>query len=143
MITADSLLMASSSSGFFMSRGRATEMPCCKKGVTTMKMISSTSITSTIGVTLISEFNPPPPPACIPINQSPLATKSATDAGHGLIRGSTSPVRRTLWIQLLGAILDEIVNQLGSRVVHFDDEAVHLAGKVVKEPHGRNRDNQT
>src|SRR6266851_8922786 len=33
----------------------STGVPCCNIGVTTMKMISSTSITSTIGVTLMSE----------------------------------------------------------------------------------------
>ena len=34
----------------------STLMPFCNMGVTTMKMISRTSITSTMGVTLISEL---------------------------------------------------------------------------------------
>src|SRR5882762_1301012 len=55
---------------------------------------------------------------------------------------SISPVKPWLWGQLLGAILDEIVNQLGSRVIHFDDETVDLAGKVVKEPYRRDGDYQ-
>src|SRR5882762_541109 len=55
---------------------------------------------------------------------------------------SISPVKPVLWSQLLGAILDEIVNQLGSRVIHFDDETVDFAGKVVKEPYRRDRDYQ-
>src|SRR5437899_9049193 len=33
----------------------STETPCCNIGVTTMKMMRSTNITSTIGVTLMSE----------------------------------------------------------------------------------------
>ncbi len=32
--------------------------PCCNMGVITMKMINSTNITSTMGVTLISETAP-------------------------------------------------------------------------------------
>jgi hypothetical protein len=34
----------------------STLIPFCNMGVTTMKMISRTSITSTMGVTLISEL---------------------------------------------------------------------------------------
>jgi hypothetical protein len=36
--------------------GRSTSMPCCISGAVTMKMISSTNITSTNGVTLISDI---------------------------------------------------------------------------------------
>jgi hypothetical protein len=39
----------------------ATFTPDWSRGVTTMKMINSTSIMSTIGVTLISEFKSLPP----------------------------------------------------------------------------------
>ena len=42
-------------SGCVVVSGRSTSMPCCIIGAVTMKMISSTSITSTNGVTLISE----------------------------------------------------------------------------------------
>ena len=35
-------------------RGRSSGTPCTISGAATMKMMSSTSITSTIGVTLIS-----------------------------------------------------------------------------------------
>ena len=54
-------MIAGSSSGLFMSRGSATETPCWRNGVMTMKMISSTSMMSTIGVTLMSELKPPLP----------------------------------------------------------------------------------
>lgn len=37
------------------SFGRFTVTPCCNKGVTTMKMIKSTNMMSTIGVTFISD----------------------------------------------------------------------------------------
>ena len=41
--------------------GRSTRRPACTIGAVTMKMIRSTSITSTSGVTLISLIGPPPP----------------------------------------------------------------------------------
>ena len=44
---------------------------------------------------------------------------------------------------MLRTILDEIVNQLRSRVVHLYHEAIHLAGKIIEKPHGRDRHNQT
>src|SRR4051812_10023193 len=49
--------------------GSVTGTPVCSMGAATMKMISSTSITSTSGVTLISDIMPlpPPPPEDIPI----------------------------------------------------------------------------
>src|SRR5579871_2866839 len=55
------------STGAALAVGRFTFTPCWISGAVTMKMISSTSITSTNGVTLIS-FNvvrPPPLPALI------------------------------------------------------------------------------
>jgi hypothetical protein len=59
----------------FDATGRFTSTPCCSIGAATMKMISSTSITSTSGTTLISESDddtrrprprrpPPVPVAC-------------------------------------------------------------------------------
>src|SRR6187455_2899333 len=43
-------------------------MVCRLSGWMIMKMIRSTSSTSIIGVTLMSEFRPPPPPAAIAIS---------------------------------------------------------------------------
>src|ERR1051326_9321823 len=66
-------MIRGSTSGLFMFFGKATVIPCCRNGVTTMKMISRTSIMSTIGVTLISDWTPPPPPPPdIPITKSPF-----------------------------------------------------------------------
>src|SRR6266699_2562812 len=114
-MTALSLLIPWSSSGFFMPRGIATLMPDCK---------------------------PPPPPACIPISQTPFPGKQGSGYRKAPDPKSHSPAR-ALWVQLLRAILDEIVHQLGSRVVHFNHEAINLAGEVVEKPHGRNCDYQT
>src|SRR5213592_1427257 len=82
-------------------------------------MISSTSITSTSGVTLMSDLTPPlAPPRSIAIGVSP--------------RGPS--LRRRL--------LDEVVHQLRRGVVHFDVEIFDAAGQVVVEPDGRNRDDE-
>src|SRR5271157_3914546 len=51
-----SSLSASCMSSGLLTLAISTGTPCCNIGVTTMKMISSTSITSTIGVTLMSEL---------------------------------------------------------------------------------------
>src|SRR5688500_18902715 len=136
----DSLIMFGSTSGLFKFFGRATVMPCCKNGVTTMKMISSTSMMSTIGVTLISDCRPPLlPPACIDITESPFTTPQPVTAGaaraapSGFTIGHS--IRRVLGLQLLRAVLDEVVDQFRCRVVHLDDEAVDLAREVVEQPH--------
>src|SRR3954452_17510876 len=48
--------------------GSVTGTPVCSMGAATMKMIISTNMTSTSGVTLISEIMPlPPPPDDMPI----------------------------------------------------------------------------
>src|SRR2546423_14431275 len=120
-------------------------MPCCRKGVTTMKIIRSTSMISTIGVTLISDVKPPPPPACIPIVKTPFAApKTARARSQPENPRADFGFRRSeLRIQLLGAVLDEIINQLGSRVIHLNNKAVHLACEVVEQPHRRNRDHES
>src|SRR5271163_148245 len=51
-----SSLSASCISSGLLTWAMSTCLPCCNMGVTTMKMINSTSITSTIGVTLMSEL---------------------------------------------------------------------------------------
>src|SRR5919199_2275140 len=138
-----SLMMFWSSSGLRMSRGSATETPCWRNGVMTMKMISSTSMMSTIGVTLISDWRPPPPPAVIPIALSPGAPPPRPRRGRTPRPARGRPAgraRRTpqkkLRPELPRAVLQEVVDQLRRRVVHLDDEAVDLAREVVEEPHG-------
>src|SRR5579863_5206553 len=86
-------------------------MPFDNMGVITMKIISSTSMTSTSGVTLISD----------------------TAAGAlGLWAMLPSPA----------AALQEVINQLGRRVVHLHVEGLDLAGEVVVDPDGRDGDEE-
>src|SRR6266446_4927780 len=130
-------MMLGSTSGFFSSRGIDTVMPCCRKGVTTINMISSTSIISTIGVTLISDWRPPPPPPLpIPITTLPFHSAcQRISAQHNAARNTTLLSTSTaLWLQLLGAILNKVVDQLRGGVVHFHNEPIHLPSEIVKQP---------
>src|SRR3989338_7947964 len=105
-------------SGFselLFATGNVRATPCCRRGATIIMMMSSTSITSTSGVTLMSDFGPSPlPPACIAIVENPLG----------------------------GGLLDEVVDQLGRGVVHLHVEVLEAVRQVVVEPHGRDRDEQ-
>src|SRR5205809_2421525 len=95
----------------FAAIGSFTDTPCCNRGATSIMMISSTSMTSTSGVTLMSDLTPPlAPPRSIAIGVSP---------------GGPSLRRR---------LLDEVVHQLRRGVVHFDVEIFDAAGQVVVEP---------
>src|SRR6266852_3814344 len=98
-------------------------------GVTIMKRISSTSITSIIGVTLMSARTG--------------TLELPVDRATGL--------RRLLRLELLGEdrpaelaadALDEVVDQLLRRVRHFHREEVDLGREIVVQPHRRNRDEQ-
>src|SRR6185503_4289748 len=75
----------------FVSFGIWMSYPICVSGVTTMKMISSTSSTSMSGVTFISQTWPPLPPTFIPIGSllasgpvGPLAGLLLRDQTHRL-----------------------------------------------------------
>src|SRR5215217_3737873 len=114
----DSLIMFGSTSGLVMFFGSATVMPCCRNGVTTMKIISNTSMMSTIGVTLISDCSPPgPPPPDIPITNLLLL-----QAVNALVRRAarvephpefTIPAfSYSLRLQLLRAVLNEVIDEL-------------------------------
>src|ERR1051325_1239599 len=88
-------------------------------GVMSIMMISSTSMTSTSGVTLMSDLTPPlAPPRSIAIGKSP----------NGDWR--------------LRRLLDEVVDQLRRGVVHFDVEVLDPTGQVVVEPDRWNRDDE-
>src|SRR6185503_6368307 len=104
-----------------------------------MKIISSTSMMSTIGVTLISDCRWSAPP-CIPMTNTPSSAKRNSGSGPAPQPQARWP--RLLRVQLLRAVLDEVVNQLGSRVVHFHHKAVDLAREIVEQPHRRNRHHQ-
>src|SRR5580765_8356295 len=107
----------------FVAFGRVTVMPCCNRGATSIMMMRSTSMTSTSGVTLISDLTPPfAPPRSIAIGQSPIESRAYNSSLRGLP--------------------DEEVDQLRRGVVHFDVEVFDAAGEVVVEPHRRNRDDE-
>src|SRR5437867_1312627 len=83
-------------------------------------MMSSTSMTSTSGVTLMSALRAPlEAPMSIAISVFPCSATGATGA--------------------LRCLLDKVVDQLRRGVVHFDVEVLDAAGQVVVEPHRRNR----
>src|SRR5712692_6428160 len=113
----------------FWARGIVAWKPAVMAGVTIMKMISSTSITSIIGVTLMSARTG--------------TLELPVDRATGL--------RRLLRLEFLGEdrptelatdALDEVVDQLLGRVRHFHCEEVDLGGEVVVQPHRRNRDHE-
>src|SRR2546423_11519305 len=93
--------------------GSLTLTPCCNIGATSIMMISSTSMTSTSGVTLISDLTPPLAP--------PRSIAIAT-----LLLGCYARLR---------GLLDEVVHELRRRVVHLDVEVLDAAREVVVEPH--------
>ena len=56
----------------FVATGSLTLTPCCRSGATIIMMMSSTSMTSQSGVTLMSDLTPPlAPPMSIAIAKSP------------------------------------------------------------------------
>src|SRR5258705_8652321 len=107
-------------------------------GVTTMKMISKTNMISTIGVTLISDCRPPPPPAAIPITNSFSTATNRRAKSHWWDTCCPTNFRLDpgLGFQLLRAVLNKVVNQFRRRVVHLNNEAIDLAGEVVEQPYG-------
>src|SRR2546425_3475300 len=113
----------------FWARGITAWKPAVMAGVTIMKMISSTSITSIIGVTLMSARTG--------------TLELPVDRATGL--------RRLLRLELLGEdrpaelaadALYEVIDQLLGRIRHFHREEVDLGGEVVVQPHRRNRDHE-
>src|SRR5258705_13627487 len=99
--------------------GSLTLTPCCSIGATSIMMMSSTSITSTSGVTLISALIPPlAPPTSIDIAISPeVATR-------------------------LRRLLDEVVDELRRGVVHLHVEVFDARRQVVVDPDRRDGDDQ-
>src|SRR5690242_3506381 len=114
------------SSGF-SERGSVAWKPAAMIGVTIMKMMSSTSITSISGVTLMSPLT------------ADLALALVTDRATGL--------RRLLRLEFLGEdraaelgadALDQVVDQFLRGVRHLHRQEVNLGREVVVEPHCRN-----
>src|ERR1051325_6404560 len=114
----------------FADRGMVAWKPAAISGVTIMKMMSNTSITSMSGVTLMS----------------------ALTAARALVADRATGLRRLLRLEFLGEdrpaelrpdALDQVIDKLLRGVGHLDGEEVDLGGEVVVEPHGGNRDDQT
>src|SRR5688572_10987905 len=105
-------------------------------------MISRTSMTSTRGVTLISDLTPeePGPPTLIDIVGTPVTAHGPRTAR--VARRPRERRRAKRGVKLRG-LLDEVVDELRRRVVHLDVEVLEAAGQVVVEPDRRNRDEQS
>src|SRR3984957_14243571 len=130
----------------------------------TMKMINSTSITSTIGVTLMLELTLEPsfrtasaiyapwiaPLGCFPVELHRTRNTAVLCLSAGRrVAGSEYPAtfRFTLGRRRRGPLaalrlLDEVVHQLARGVVHLDVKRLDFVGEVVKQHHGRNGNQQ-
>src|SRR5438046_1276513 len=110
------------SSGF-SERGIVAWKPAAMIGVTIMKMMSSTSITSISGVTLMSPLT------------ADLALALVTDRATGLGRFLRLEFLREDRATELGAdALDQVVDQLLGGVRHFHRQEVDLGAEVVVQP---------
>src|SRR6185437_5655270 len=122
-------------------RGGWAWKPELMSGVTIMKMISSTSITSISGVTFGSELTPLPllvdiaMKILLSVGRERLLrdrrTRAATGCGVELAREARPA-------ELTRHTLDEIVDHLLRGVRHFHREVVNLRAEVVERPHRRN-----
>ena len=121
----------------------STGTPFCSIGAISIMMMSSTSMTSTSGVTLMSDFEAAFGAANIHCHRTCLLIHRKS----GIARASAGRTARAtsdshLDCRLLRRLLDEVVDQLGRRVVHLDVEVLDAAGQVVVEPHRRDRDDE-
>src|SRR5712691_13219372 len=115
---------SSRDSGFW-ARGTVAWKPAVIAGVTIMKMIKSTNITSIIGVTLMSALT----------GRRELLADRATRLGCLLRLDFFREARAT---ELRPDALDQVVDQLLRGVGHFHRQEVDLRGEVVVQPHRRN-----
>src|SRR5664280_2613684 len=128
----ESSLSASGMGVGLLTLAISTLTPFCNMGVMTMKMMSNTSITSTMGVTLMLELTfLPSARTDIAITFNLLETGASAN-GFTL---SSSPANR--------AAFEEVVDQLAGAVVHFHVEGFHLVGEVVEHHDGRNGDEKS
>src|SRR3954466_14862084 len=116
----------------FLPFGKVALKPAAMSGVTIMKMISSTSMTSIIGVTLMSALTADEP-ALLPVD---MATAGHRLLGLELLREDRTP-------ELAPHALDEVIDQLLRAVGHLDGQILDLGGEVVVGPHRRNGDHET
>src|SRR5215210_4014364 len=116
----------------FFPLGRVALNPAAISGVTIMKMIRSTSMTSIIGVTLMSALTADEP-ALLPVD---MATAGHRLLGLEFLREDRTP-------ELAPHALDEVVDQFLRGVGHLDGEILDLRREVVVRPHRRDGDHQT
>src|SRR2546426_9142279 len=113
----------------FWARGITAWKAAVIAGVTIMKMMSSTSITSIIGVTLMSART----------GTLELPVDRATRLRR-LLR--LELLREDRPAELAADALDQVVDQLLRRVRHLHGQEVDLGGEVVVQPHRRDRDHE-
>src|SRR5277367_6817956 len=160
--TIASSLLASSITTAASAFGRSTLTLLFSIGVMTMKMISNTNITSTIGVTLMLELTfLPSSRLLIPITYTPsgllcLLSRCACPAsGCRSLRRPEGPVRSVIlagYYRVLDvfrrralpmALLDEVVHQFARAIVHLDVKRFNLAGEVVERHNGGDSNKKT
>src|SRR5712671_5406480 len=118
-------------------------MPFESIGVITMKMINNTSITSTIGVTLMSATGGGT--GCFFIGKSPSFSGRETSPAARLasrIQLATAILRTLLLCQPLRP-LEEVVDQLRAGIPHLHVERFQLPGEIIVHPDGRDSHEQT
>src|SRR5215467_7172553 len=114
----------------FTARGMLAWKPAVMSGVTIMKMINNTNITSIIGVTLMLALT--------------AALALAADRATGLARLlGLEFLREDRAAELRADAADQVIDQLFGGVGHLDRDEVDLRREVVVEPHRRNRGDQT
>src|SRR5689334_8650283 len=114
----------------FSARGIEAWNPAVISGVTIMKMINNTNITSIIGVTLMLALT--------------AALALTADRATGLARLlGLEFLREDRASELRADAADQVVDQLFGGVGHLDRDEVDLGREVVVEPHGRDRRDQT
>src|ERR1022692_3067741 len=146
-----SSLSASCISSGLLTLAMSTGTPCCNMGVTTMKIISSTSITSTIGVTLMSELTLAPSfRFANAMEFSLLPSLPLPRSQTCLMEGAVCPALHVSnsWVQIAALrpahapALQEVIDQFARRVIHLHVERFHATGQIVEHHDRRNRHEQ-
>ncbi len=136
------LVWVSGLSTVLPASGSLTLTPFCSIGAMSIMMMSSTSMTSTSGVTLMSALRLPLAAEVHCHGETPALRRvvDAVSRRAGSAAGRETGGRDSEIA--LRRLLDEVVEELGRRVVHFDVEVLDPAGEVIVEPHRGDRDDQ-
>src|ERR1043166_5223487 len=114
----------------FFPFGISALKPLAMSGVTIMKMISSTSMTSIIGMTLGSDLTA----------VRPAVLADVSTAAHRLLGLELLGEDRAA--ELASDALDEVVDELLRGVGHLARQVLDLGGEVVVQPHRRDGDEE-